>query len=121
MSPAGEGIGLPRNELAGIEQSLGVKRGLEALEGDEARLGNLLLHPRTVLAAHGVVVGERAAVIKEQLGDEALKRVILLKLPPGMLAAGVGEIQAGAGTIGVGQMAADKARRAFRGELLFYF
>ena len=72
-------------------------------------VGDVLRQPGGVLGADGVVVGQGAAVVDEALLDGRLHHVVLGQRVVVGEPEGEGEVQAGAGVVGVRQVAHDPA------------
>ena len=64
------GLAIRRHEYAGVEDSLRIEVGLGPRENLAEQLGTLLLVPRLVIAADGVMVGDGASVVDHCVGDD---------------------------------------------------
>src|SRR5207302_3914358 len=74
-----------RQELAGVHDPGGVELGLERAQRRDPVPSDLIAHPRRVVAADGVVVGDRAAVRADRsargfLGLTPLRDLLALAL-----------------------------------------
>src|SRR4051794_30114135 len=68
------------NKDARVEKTLWIDRGLGAAQRLGERVGSLAVVPGTVIAADGVVVGDRPAGSLERVGSRPLDRPPLLDL-----------------------------------------
>ena len=89
------------DDLAGIEVAIGIHGAEEPFDHVHTWRGDVLLQPRGMLGAHRMVMRECATRVDEGLLDCILERLILTKRVDAVVLEGEGEVQAGAGVVGV--------------------
>jgi hypothetical protein len=92
---------LLRDDLAWVEIPARVHCGEEAVDHVHTRSRDVLLKPRGMLGANRVVVRQCAGRVDERLLDGVLDSLVLAKRVDAVVLETEGEVQAGAGVIGV--------------------
>ena len=98
------------DQHAWVQHACRVELGLGGAEGGGEGGRALAVVPGAVVAADGVVVGDRAAGVDQRLGDGGLDLVPLLDLAAADRRGEDGEVGGGAVGIDVGEAAADAGR-----------
>src|SRR5215203_7359310 len=95
------------DQHAGVQHPGRIELGLGGAEGGGEWGRALAVVPGAVVAADGVVVGDRAASVDQRLGDGGLDLVPLLDLAAADRRGENGEVRRGAVGIDMGEAAAD--------------
>src|SRR5690606_20373024 len=95
-----------RQKLSRVEDILGIELPLQRPERIRSDRSDFVFEPRLMLVANSMVVRECRLVTHEGVGDEALVTVVLLQFAPLFLFCRIGEIEASAGCVRVGEVAA---------------
>ena len=97
---------------------VGSSSRLAARSSADAHIAHLVAHPRQVVAAHGVVVGDGAAGLHDRFAGRALGGAPLLELGALLLAGEEGEVERGPRRVQVRDVAHHQRRRAAVGQRL---